>query len=502
MTDRTIAPYSLAKLLHLLFAGAMAYAVFCVFALNIDTSDYRDETLPMIAGTVGAAIVLGLTWILRQWIVTVALAITDRLDRIPTRTVVFAAIALGVALRLATVVVFPPYQTSDGASYYSLALKLAAGEDYAVAGTRAYWPPGLPLALTPWILVFGDRWWIPTAHNLVLFLVLVPAAASFARRMGSETAAKVCVIAIAIWPNLFIDAGMASKESQTLTLLTISLALYPAIAFPRRLRATLGSGVALGAATLTQPALMLSPLAFIAFEIVRRSRPLDGTARILVLLAGFAAAISPWTIRNYTVFGEFVPITSTSGFALYIGNNDLAWGGWVDFKGRNDPTLDQSKDELGASRRALQKALTWMRENPDRAAFLILRKNQLFLGDDSDSVFAALKRGLKIEGPVYVAVKMTAIAFWMSIVIGLLLFMLTAWRRSNCRLPLLACLPILMFFYLFSLHSFVESGSRHHIALYAALAAMLGGWISIAGASRHAPSATAGTIDERGHREA
>ena len=46
-------------------------------------------------------------------------------------------------------------------------------------------------------------------------------------------------------------------------------------------------------------------------------------------------------------------------------------------------------------------------------------------------------------------------------------------------------LPLLLFFYLFSLHSLVESGSRHHIAVAGALAALLGAWIEIA-ARRHA----------------
>jgi hypothetical protein len=43
---------------------------------------------------------------------------------------------------------------------------------------------------------------------------------------------------------------------------------------------------------------------------------------------------------------------------------------------------------------------------------------------------------------------------------------------------------VLLFFYLFALHSLVESGSRHHVALAGAMAALLGAWVEIA-ARRH-----------------
>lgn len=40
----------------------------------------------------------------------------------------------------------------------------------------------------------------------------------------------------------------------------------------------------------------------------------------------FAAAlvVSPWTLRNYFTFGEFVPIRTGVGFMFYLGNSALA----------------------------------------------------------------------------------------------------------------------------------------------------------------------------------
>ncbi|MFZ9416496.1 MAG: hypothetical protein ACO3CS_16765 [Alphaproteobacteria bacterium] len=50
-------------------------------------------------------------------------------------------------------------------------------------------------------------------------------------------------------------------------------------------------------------------------------------------------------------------------------------------------------------------------------------------------------------------------------------------------------LPLMLFAGLFALHSMVESGARHHVALSGALAALLGAWMTIA-ARRDALAAT------------
>jgi len=48
------------------------------------------------------------------------------------------------------------------------------------------------------------------------------------------------------------------------------------------------------------------------------------------------------------------------------------------------------------------------------------------------------------------------------------------------RHAIISCpLPILLFFYLMGVHSFFESGSRHHIALATGLAVLAGTWMSM-----------------------
>jgi hypothetical protein len=38
--------------------------------------------------------------------------------------------------------------------------------------------------------------------------------------------------------------------------------------------------------------------------------------------------LSPWAIRNYVVFNEFIPFSTSGGLNLYRGNNAIEIGGW------------------------------------------------------------------------------------------------------------------------------------------------------------------------------
>lgn len=48
----------------------------------------------------------------------------------------------------------------------------------------------------------------------------------------------------------------------------------------------------------------------------------------IVTFAVILLFISPWIIRNYSIFGEFIPFTTSSGLNLYRGNNPVKIGNW------------------------------------------------------------------------------------------------------------------------------------------------------------------------------
>jgi 4-amino-4-deoxy-L-arabinose transferase-like glycosyltransferase len=71
------------------------------------------------------------------------------------------------------------------------------------------------------------------------------------------------------------------------------------------------------------------PFSFVAvFWFLLRCRLLPrGWLYALLAFLGFANGLAPWTMRNFQVFNEVVPITDTAMLHLYIGSNPNATGG-------------------------------------------------------------------------------------------------------------------------------------------------------------------------------
>ncbi|MFM7151709.1 MAG: glycosyltransferase family 39 protein [Gemmataceae bacterium] len=89
----------------------------------------------------------------------------------------------------------------------------------------------------------------------------------------------------------------------------------------------LALGGVLGGLPLLRAALL--PLSFILLIwFLLRSRWLkQGWLYALCAFLGFVATLAPWTIRNYQVFGEPLPIVTSAYLHLWIGNNPEATGG-------------------------------------------------------------------------------------------------------------------------------------------------------------------------------
>lgn len=74
-------------------------------------------------------------------------------------------VLFGVFAQITVAMLTDPVLVSDPRTYLALAEKLAGGMDYVdEAGHRAFWPPGLPLFLVPFVILFGAGAKIGRAH--------------------------------------------------------------------------------------------------------------------------------------------------------------------------------------------------------------------------------------------------------------------------------------------------------------------------------------------------
>jgi 4-amino-4-deoxy-L-arabinose transferase-like glycosyltransferase len=254
----------------------------------------------------------------------------------------------------------------DAQGYASIAANLERGEGFGL-GPDATQPasnysPGLPLFVGGVYTVAGGvhertaRLVLALLGTLsVLFTYLI------GRRLSGPLAGLIGAAAVAIYPALLEYQGMLMSEPLAATLLSGAvLAMLwagsweegrgsPGDRWVFRLRRNRPSEVVGGAKNRTPrppgdprpsplgwllPGLLLGALALVRPEYLAISLPIAvvvfarrgrdgwraGLVQALVMLAGLAVVVVPWTIRNEVALGRFVPISTGGGQVLFSGS--------------------------------------------------------------------------------------------------------------------------------------------------------------------------------------
>lgn len=195
-------------------------------------------------------------------------------------------------------------------------------------GPTAFIAPGYPILVAGVFRLFG----IDTQPSEVV-LMLINVAANLvtvwlimhiARKLFGQGAALAGGIFWACSPPLLWIPSIFWDTSLAIALLTG----FVALALRLRARPTRGLWIVIGLyAAIT---VLLTPAFLFAFSVifawmVWATWP---TQRMNALLATivFAIAFSPWPIRNARVFHAFIPLRTTVGFELWMGNRDQAKG--------------------------------------------------------------------------------------------------------------------------------------------------------------------------------
>ena len=106
-------------------------------------------------------------------------------------------------------------------------------------------------------------------------------------------------------------------------------------------------------------------------------------ARVTLVLAGVALALTPWVQRNYALYGRFVPTDSSSGFNVLLGNYPGATGrhpGIPAVEAAAQTYWGTARNDVERSDIGLQVARAFVKEHPAQAARLSLAKAGYLLG--------------------------------------------------------------------------------------------------------------------------
>ncbi|HZW30476.1 MAG TPA: glycosyltransferase family 39 protein [Isosphaeraceae bacterium] len=311
-----------------------------------------------------------------------------------TRWLVLALVVLGFILRLGLALKLgihePPGPGSDSQEYDTYAWNVAQGRGFRGMSPdvtdrdhlTAYHPPGTSLVWAGLYGVVGHRHdAVRVLHGLVgaatIALVYLIGCQTFGRPVGLLAAAG-----FAVWPfSLFYSAELLSEPLGTFWLLAYVAAALEFAARPGAVRAVV-AGLLLGLALLTRGnVVLLMPLTLVWAVVQFRRRP-RALAWALAIPMVALATVAPWTIRNYRVFGAFVPLSTGAGDVLLGSNNRLVvtdpdyYGYWVfpdELPEYREP-LKAPNDELVRDRLESKLAVEWVQNNQDQWWYLLHSK--------------------------------------------------------------------------------------------------------------------------------
>lgn len=324
------------------------------------------------------------------------------------RKVLLAIMVVSVLLRLGSaiyqgnqVTVLPGIY--DQISYHNLAIRVLDGHGFSFG--RIWWPvtpANEPTAhwsylYTSYLIgvyaIFGRNPLVARIIQAVVAGALMPwltyriagrlFQAPVNRQPGLTLSEKVGLVAAgitAVYVYFFYYGGALITESFYITgiLWAFDLALQIAQGNKNSWRLWLLLGLALGITILLRQLFLLF-LPFLFLWMWWAARPKLTWFVVPVVLIGLM--IAPWTIRNYNVFGRFVPLNTNSGYAFFWGNHPMYGTQFIPILPQGEyqklipqELLDQGLNEAELDSELLKRGIGFVTDDPWRYVLLSLSR--------------------------------------------------------------------------------------------------------------------------------
>jgi hypothetical protein len=235
-----------------------------------------------------------------------------------------------------------------GYEYYWIAEGIAGGHGYSLAANHRwyfddfkteypadqYYPTALEEPIYPYLLAFsftslGEYGRLyPIVLNVVLLYLTSVLVYLLARKVFGSRVGIFASVALLTW--WWFDVSWMTVGAFSPAIFggfNIILSAYVLLWFLEKISVARGVvlGFVLGFSCLTLAAgqLFVPLAALLALVLKRPVRPL-AWAPAAAIVGTFLIVLSPWTLRNYRVFGQLVPIRTGFGLALHQSNPALA----------------------------------------------------------------------------------------------------------------------------------------------------------------------------------
>ncbi len=305
-------------------------------------------------------------------------------------------VLVALLLRLLVITVGHTYRITPRRDHFQfgwemgrIARSLASGHGFAnptdlATGPTAWEAPFYPFLLAGVFKLFGiythAAAWIILALNSLFSALTCLTIYRIGERMFGSQPARWAAWTWALFPYaIYWPVRVVWETSLSALLLSLAILLPLRLQENPRRRDWLLLGFLWGAIALTNPTLLSFlpfSLAWLWWRLHRRSAAV--LASIAMSLALCALLVTPWMVRNYRVFGQFVFMRDNFGLEIHMANNPKSSGMWTrsEHPG-NDPEAMQTfaaMAELPYMKAEQHAAFEFIRAHPaDFAAFFAER---------------------------------------------------------------------------------------------------------------------------------
>ena len=326
-------------------------------------------------------------------------------------------------------------------------------------GYRAWRPPGYPAALSVALLLTGRRPMAAVALNSFWMVVLLLALYGLSRRLGSESEARLAVLACAVYPTLLAASLRVANELQFASLLM--LACFFLFAYRRAAYGALLGGATLGLATLTRGnGLLMLPglIAAYPFLVARgrigsREPILWGSLgrRMAAVGLAFALVVGPWVARNRAVLGEWVPVATSGGANMWWGHHPGATG--VFPKPGEGPSFPEGLNEVEFSKFGAKASLEYWLQEPAQNLWIAAKSILVILKVDSGASEVVFPRHAESGANKYqrmslrVLFNLIYVGCWLAVGIWVIAKLLQRWPPGSRPGPLMFVIVLYLLTY-------------------------------------------------------
>ena len=297
------------------------------------------------------------------------------------KTIHWLVLLFTLSLIIRLILFFAPIESlttlqGDEQAYSSMAESIVNGtgwQDYA--GRASYLPPLLPMKLALIYYLFNIDLNIAKLLMIILSSFVGPTIFFTSKTLfNNKFAVKLTAgIAVTFYPPSIYYSNMLLTENAASLFVPIILISYLITSKNHSVWGAVISGFLWGLAALNRPVFLLMPLFLLISQVLINAisnstswkwRFANWAIGILVMLI----TISPWTIHNYLIHGDFVPIHSASGYMMLICNGKLnhpdIQKGLFYYKDKNyEAILNDNLTEIEKDKAAMKMALSEISEN-------------------------------------------------------------------------------------------------------------------------------------------